>query len=422
MRIHTVIDKGRALGIAQMWERLTDLELICRKCTPSLFRRYSIGSILDRLKGLKWDCAVDPHFYFDLSTWTNVAWRHLGRSNVSELEDDSTWIAILERLQGAEVALSLTYSGTVYSGRILAHMHNSLKVFGRALVIEAVGNRDFIDEHIEVDFNRSDLIQNASVVIRALNTVDRITISRDPFLCEMVSAVGFDAISSEEDIQNVEKKLTDAIEIIGNDNENSQLVREFVTTIVPLENPKRDEHQSLSIQATPGTIYIGKNCKLPVFAEALVHEADHQRLYEIQRCERLVKEGSTEIYYSPWRMDPRPAIGLLLGASAFLRVSYFWYRLVASEHAEVDRETAGYRSLFTAAQSLEALETVLRSSELTDFGREYCNTLWRDAQVIWQILQDAPRFKAWSIQGAREMNAHKCAWTAKNHLQVNEQR
>ena len=178
----------------------------------------------------------------------------------------------------------------------------------------------------------------------------------------------------------------------------------------------------MSIEATPGSIYIGKNCKLPVFAEALVHEADHQRLYEIQRGEHLVKEGSAEKFCSPWRMDPRPAGGLVFGASAFIRVSKFWHRLLASGYIEADHESAGYRSLFTAAQSLDALDTTLLSAELTDFGREYCETLRNEAEMLWRSFQSNPHFDAWSIKAAREISEHKHAWATENDMfEANEQ-
>lgn len=416
MSLSVVIDRGRVSGINMMWERLADIELICKHYSPSAYQMYSIESLFHRLKDHQADLCKARYFYFDLSTWTNVAWRHLARSTVNELEEDSGWIAILERLQGAGVGLSLAFDKKVYSGRLKIHKRNYIKIFGQALVIEAVGSKDFVSEQIELDSDRHDVRQEANVAIKKLPSVDGITVSRDTFLSEMVSAVGFDAVSSDDEIPDVEKKLEDSLKIIGYDSENAEIVKEFVAVVVPLENPNHDEHQSLSIEATPGSIYIGKNCKLPVFAEALVHEADHQRFYEIRRCEPLVKEESTEKFCSPWRMDPRPADGLVSGASAFFRVSKFWHRLLASNYAEVDHEMAGYRSLFTAAQSRDALQTILRSTELTDFGRDYCETLRREVEMLWRSFQSNPHFEAWSIRAAREISEHKHAWATENSL------
>ncbi|GIG62084.1 hypothetical protein Lfu02_64560 [Longispora fulva] len=56
-------------------------------------------------------------------------------------------------------------------------------------------------------------------------------------------------------------------------------------------------------------------------ASALVHELQHSKLYSLLRIVPLYETAGSELYFSPWRRDPRPLKGLFQGAFAFLGVA-----------------------------------------------------------------------------------------------------
>ncbi|MEH0844834.1 HEXXH motif domain-containing protein, partial [Micromonospora sp. CPCC 205711] len=96
-------------------------------------------------------------------------------------------------------------------------------------------------------------------------------------------------------------------------------------------------------------------------AVTLAHEVQHLKLAALTDLFPLVEPGSGELFYAPWRPDPRPLDGLLHGAYAHLGVAGFWRRQQRSEadpaarrHAEVEfarwTRAAGDTARLLAAQ------------------------------------------------------------------------
>jgi hypothetical protein len=57
---------------------------------------------------------------------------------------------------------------------------------------------------------------------------------------------------------------------------------------------------------------------------ALLHESEHSKLNGVLGFVDLVRASRGRRFYSPWRNEPRPAIGLLYGVYAWLAVASFW--------------------------------------------------------------------------------------------------
>lgn len=414
MNFDDIVDEGRIAGQNSMWERLADIEVISRECSPRTHQKFAIDSIFHFLKIHQSALNSIREFYFDLSTWTNIAWRHLARNDVDKLDRDARWIQILERLQGAAIGVAMILNVDSFSFTLTIKSKTYIKIFGKDLCVSFHCERDSAEEFIETWTYPTRKPDVSNLVFKELPSVDGIIVSRDGALREMVAAVGFEVMSSRDDIVGVVNTLRNSLRIISHDTENLGIVKQFVGLVVPIENPNYEEHKSLSIESTPGAIYIGKNCKLEIFAEALVHEADHQRLYEIQRSKPLTKEASTSRFCSPWRMDPRPASGLIFGASAFFRVSRFWDRLLKSDQCSFDERKAGYRALFTASQSLDALETLISSRDLTAFGRFFCENLKGEAERHYDSFRSSSQFDVWSDEAAQKLFEHKREWVLEN--------
>ncbi len=103
-------------------------------------------------------------------------------------------------------------------------------------------------------------------------------------------------------------------------------------------------------------------------AEAFAHEVQHVKLGALLDLVDLVKPDDGSRYYAPWRPDPRPAVGLLQGAYAYLGVSGFWrrQRLVAGYQERGDAEYARWR-----AAAATVVATLRSSGRLTDAGHEF---------------------------------------------------
>ncbi|MFE5871520.1 HEXXH motif domain-containing protein [Streptomyces roseifaciens] len=106
-------------------------------------------------------------------------------------------------------------------------------------------------------------------------------------------------------------------------------------------------------------------------AETLVHELQHSKLGALMHLFPLLDDDRAELYYSPWRPDPRHLTGLLHGAYAFTGVTGFWHdRLGGPHHA-----TAAFQFALRRLHSRLAVSTLLRHARLTPVGRRLVHGL-----------------------------------------------
>jgi HEXXH motif-containing protein len=107
-------------------------------------------------------------------------------------------------------------------------------------------------------------------------------------------------------------------------------------------------------------------------AVTLVHEFRHMKLNAVLDSLDLYDEGPEELYYAPWRDDPRPLPGFFHGVFAFLGVVEFWQRLAHRSASDARlRRRAQFQLLYWHAQTWQALVTLRSSRRLTEAGREF---------------------------------------------------
>jgi hypothetical protein len=134
------------------------------------------------------------------------------------------------------------------------------------------------------------------------------------------------------------------------------------------------------------------------------HEARHIKLSALLNLVSLCKPDDGQRYYAPWRVDPRPASGLLQGAYAFLGVSGFWRGQQASApEPEVRRRAAAEFALWGDGAAL-VCDTLLSSEQLTPEGLEFTREMER-VPAAWQrepvsaVALAVARTKACGVDG-----------------------
>jgi uncharacterized protein len=156
------------------------------------------------------------------------------------------------------------------------------------------------------------------------------------------------------------------------------LVRDIQFISDPSAHPEKAV--SFSDNCVPGAVYL--SIRSPhgaidplVFAESLIHEYRHQKLYLLQRETSLVADDTIQLA-SPWREDPRPPSGLLHAVFVFTELYEYWIRLAAQQ------ETADTRRFLqearVIAERLHAGFATLANAPLTDRGRELADLLYRE--------------------------------------------
>lgn len=130
---------------------------------------------------------------------------------------------------------------------------------------------------------------------------------------------------------------------------------------------------SSSPQEVLGLVFLPGVLDPKDIAECLLHEALHQKLFRVEEGAPLFVEelGDAEIYYSPWRSDPRPLRMLVHGAYVFAGVSHYWMRIQQSEcEDEEERENAGFHSYYRARQAQAAMQVVDKYGGRTELGHK----------------------------------------------------
>ncbi len=84
-----------------------------------------------------------------------------------------------------------------------------------------------------------------------------------------------------------------------------------------------EKHLSASYREAIGTLYLTLHPDPVVMAEALVHEFSHAKLNALLELDPVLQNDWEAIHPSPYRPDPRPMMGVLLGAHAFVAVARF---------------------------------------------------------------------------------------------------
>ncbi|HEV8673607.1 MAG TPA: HEXXH motif-containing putative peptide modification protein [Methylomirabilota bacterium] len=119
-----------------------------------------------------------------------------------------------------------------------------------------------------------------------------------------------------------------SLDLIGRlDGPLGSRIAESVTWYVPISTPDvRMTHNSFTAPNLPGVMFLSEAYNDLRLAEAIVHEFGHFELNMVMETVDLLREVPGELFYSPWRDDPRPLRGLFHALYVFARVADFYAR------------------------------------------------------------------------------------------------
>jgi hypothetical protein len=135
-------------------------------------------------------------------------------------------------------------------------------------------------------------------------------------------------------------------------------------------------------------------------AVTLAHETQHTKLAGLMDLFALVEPDRREVFYAPWRDDPRPLAGLLHGTYAHLGVAEFW-RNRRGLHAAT--EYARWRSA-----ALAGARTLLASGKLTTTGDAFVTGM-EAVLAAWCAEPVDPEAEH---RASAEARAHRDRWRA----------
>ncbi|KAF5996418.1 HEXXH motif-containing putative peptide modification protein [Streptomyces mirabilis] len=163
----------------------------------------------------------------------------------------------------------------------------------------------------------------------------------------------------------------------------AEAMRRGVFSLTP--TPARERFRPRSV--TSGDAFGGIEASEPddavQLAVTLVHEFQHTKLGGLLHLTPLLTDradASTELWYAPWRDDPRPLDGLLQGIYAFVGIARFWR--AHREEADAQKAIAHFEFALWRTHVATALEQVHRHPRRTPLGAALLDTL-RDHCAQW---------------------------------------
>jgi HEXXH motif-containing protein len=186
-------------------------------------------------------------------------------------------------------------------------------------------------------------------------------------------------------------------------------LRDGLRSLVPIGQRADDRN----VSATSGDAFGAVAASIPsdgaALALALMHEFQHSKLCAISDLKPLFERHAGDLFYAPWRPDPRPAGALLQGIFAHMAVADFW---------RVRRSmVSGQEQLFAAVefarwlrQTYHAARLLNGNGGLTTAGRQLLSQV--TARLAEWLREPVPEP---ALKLADEVSAdHLSCWRLRN--------
>jgi HEXXH motif-containing protein len=211
---------------------------------------------------------------------------------------------------------------------------------------------------------------------------------------------------SRESIQAWRRGVGQVWQVLtGEDQRFAQALAVGLTTLVPLEQLAEAPPASAASGWAWGAIALTLPADPLTFAETLIHEFQHLVLAAVEDIVPLAKDDDMDLFYSPWRDDPRPFSSVLQGAYAFFGVADFWRKKCHSSSPAV-RQRAETNFALRRRNVSDALAIVTESDKLTDTGRVFSRRM-QEHSAEWLADPVSPQAEELARQSSRE---HQQRW------------
>ncbi|MEV0679603.1 HEXXH motif-containing putative peptide modification protein [Actinosynnema sp. NPDC050436] len=209
------------------------------------------------------------------------------------------------------------------------------------------------------------------------------------------------AVAADVDVARWRLALASAWDLLATDHPAMAAeFTELVSVLTPMP-PSPTGTSSATAADAFGCVFLSLAPDPETLAVTLAHEAQHTKLVALMDLFPLLLPDRREIYYAPWREDPRPLAGLLHGTYAHLGVAAFWR---TRPGLAAQTEYARWR-----AASLTTAETLLSSGKLTATGHALVTGM-ADVLRRWCAEPVHPQALARATAEAAE---HRERWVAR---------
>lgn len=263
---------------------------------------------------------------------------------------------------------SFSNQGDSFTFRIGEQFFNNLE---RLLFLAENGSPKFVQEG-NAFIQASILGPGGKIILDRIDPFIRLewsTLYRNPD-GSGYSPIGFTEINNEVQIAKNAFKLIEDYWF-----EMSNHISSTIRSIHLVKSPYEDRHMSCTSELFFGSILTSTGNEFQL-AEAMVHEYSHNLLNMVILSGEIF-EGQVpleEIYYSPWRDDPRHISGILHAVFVFTNVSELLDRLSNANQDNIYLNTRKLENLVKLDMGFKVLQTFT-------FRKELAKTLIVDLEI-----------------------------------------
>ncbi|MFF2778592.1 HEXXH motif-containing putative peptide modification protein [Streptomyces sp. NPDC058052] len=218
---------------------------------------------------------------------------------------------------------------------------------------------------------------------------------------------------TREEIDRWERAVAGAGQLLLDLGRSPEPLSMALTSLTPLSPHPEDEAQAVSSSDAFGGVALCAPENVVELARTLVHEFGHMKLHAVMDSTDLYEPedeapAPQELYYAPWREDPRPLSGLLHGVFVHIDVVDFCRRLVTKASGIALRH-AQFELAYLQAQTRDVFTALRESPKLTEAGRFFVDTI-----MTWTDDEDVPDgVRALAMEAAV---AHRVRWRLRHLL------
>ncbi|WP_159297698.1 aKG-HExxH-type peptide beta-hydroxylase [Microcystis aeruginosa] len=186
-----------------------------------------------------------------------------------------------------------------------------------------------------------------------------------------------------------------------------------VQSLIPVYSHAIDVHRSQTFREIPGLLVLSWMSDTSVIVEALVHEYHHHKLNTLLNLDSIIIGGSREeIYYSPWRDDPRPLYGILQAIYVFQAVLEFWHNFLKKDIPVLQEKRLQQRVYTAKVQLQTALKVLKDNAEFSGIGQALIQAIEENSN---KFDSELPQVEQESIDA--RLKEHRQKWETENpHL------
>ncbi|GAA3597821.1 HEXXH motif domain-containing protein [Kineosporia mesophila] len=178
--------------------------------------------------------------------------------------------------------------------------------------------------------------------------------------------------------------------LVDRHREVAQEVAAMFVVLTPVEAGTGGHSSATAVDAHGGLLMSSPGTALTV-AEIFAHEVQHAKLALIVDVHPLLRRPAPgedgPRFYVPWRLDPRPPMGMLHGAYAHLGVAEFWRRRQALG-SQRERQRAQVNFARWRSAVAEVVARLRDHSELTPVGRRFVEGMSRTVNEM--LMESVP--------------------------------